>query len=60
MVDNTSFEDMRKEVGGVRLELVARPEAEVERVYEGLLELYRACEEQVVRSCGNKRGVVPA
>ncbi|KAH7927851.1 actin-like ATPase domain-containing protein [Leucogyrophana mollusca] len=45
-----TFEEMS--YGDVeRMRLVAEPKAEVTKVYEGLVETYRACEERVVAIC---------
>ncbi|KAG1739993.1 hypothetical protein EDB19DRAFT_1709666 [Suillus lakei] len=48
-----SFEEMTMETGEVeRMRLVATPKGEVTKVYEGLVDNYRRCEEQVVHLCG--------
>ncbi|KAH8116532.1 actin-like ATPase domain-containing protein [Phellopilus nigrolimitatus] len=38
-----------------KMRLVATPRAEVTKVYEGLVDSYRACEDQVVRLCGERQ-----
>lgn len=48
-----SFEEMIMETGQVeRMKLVATPKGEVTKVYDGLVNNYRRCEEQVVHLCG--------
>ncbi|KAG2343948.1 actin-like ATPase domain-containing protein [Suillus weaverae] len=50
---NGSFEEMTMETGEVeRMRLVAIPKVEVTKVYDGLVDNYRRCEEQVVYLCG--------
>ena len=47
-----AFEEMRALDGeGARMKCVAEPDWEREKVYAGLVEPYRACEEIVVRMC---------
>ncbi|KIJ55615.1 hypothetical protein M422DRAFT_151982 [Sphaerobolus stellatus SS14] len=48
-----SFEEMKREAGE-RLDLVAKPNEEVTKVYEGLVEVYGKCEDWVVESEGKK------
>lgn len=45
----TTFEDMRKANGGLAVDKVAEPHAESERVYVGLLDEYRRCEDMIVK-----------
>lgn len=48
-----SFEEMSTETGEVeRMRLVATPKGEVTKVYDGLVDNYRRCEERVVHLCG--------
>lgn len=52
--NNTSFEDMRKEVGELILNRVAETNASNERLYGGMLDVFRRCERVIVDdSCRN-------
>jgi xylulokinase len=45
-----TFEEMN--YGDVeRMSLVAEPKAEVSKMYDGLIEIYQACEKEVVALC---------
>ncbi|KAF8887311.1 hypothetical protein BD779DRAFT_512986 [Infundibulicybe gibba] len=46
-----SFEDMLKEAAAVEMRCVARPREEARGVYDGLVDVYRACEADVVAAC---------
>lgn len=44
-----TFEDMRKEYGELELECVAKPDEGRKAVYDELVEVFRSCEEEVVK-----------
>ncbi|KAF9515738.1 hypothetical protein BS47DRAFT_1341664 [Hydnum rufescens UP504] len=46
----STFEDMRKESGGLVIVKVAEPDRDNERVYEGMIDTFRKCEDMIVRS----------
>ena len=51
-----SFEEMMAMIGteGLGMKCVAEPQKKVAQAYEGLVEAYTACEEQVVRAWATK------
>ncbi|KAI5120255.1 hypothetical protein M0805_004591 [Coniferiporia weirii] len=49
-----SFEELKAGMTE-KMRLVATPRPEVTRVYDGLVESYRACEEQVVKLCAERK-----
>ncbi|THG93465.1 hypothetical protein EW145_g8367, partial [Phellinidium pouzarii] len=49
-----SFEELKAGMAE-KMRLVATPRAEVTRVYDGLVDAYRACEDQVVSLCAERR-----
>jgi xylulokinase len=46
--ENGTFEEMRKDYGELTLECVARPHDELVKIYKGVVDSYRRCEEEVV------------
>lgn len=52
-----SFEEMSAgEVGGMKC--VAEPRVELARIYEGLVEVYRECEDRVVKMMAESSAII--